>query len=412
MKKYLALGLCLLFAFSVCLTAVAEEPVVLHLVDINYENEATANMIHVFEEAHPGVKVEINHATNGSEEIVNALIASGQAPDVFETTPELYKQYGEYFYDWREDADVLSCWSEDVIDAVTLEDGTIYGLPTNSCKIGLIYNKDLLAAAGYEEIPLTMSGFEEMCDVIYEKTGTVPFAFAAAETWILSQMMDAYINTHEIPGRIGAEKFTSGEMKVSECSGVFSNFFRMMDIALKYTDGEKLLEYDWEYTCNLMANDKIAIISYGDWCGPVMLGYKADINLGMASYPTCEDEAKAVTPVSIEHTVFVFKDSKYFDLAKELAAFISATPEAAQFRAQYGVVSNNNYIGEVDQSVFNCVNIASAALESTGRCIDRTQSYCPPNFTKDAGEAIQGYLIGLYSEQEATDMVDAAWNQN
>ena len=45
----------------------------------------------------------------------------------------------------------------------------------------------------------------------------------------------------------------------------FDNYWRMMDVAKTCTEGESLLEYDWEYASNKLANGEVAIITYGDW---------------------------------------------------------------------------------------------------------------------------------------------------
>ena len=411
-KKLIAILICTILVLGV--TAFAEEKVTLHVVDINPDHDAYRAMIDAYNELYPNTVVETNHAVDDNAEVMSALMAANNAPNIFVATPEMTDVYGEYLYDWSQDEEILELFDRDYIDAIKEEDGAVYGLPNGCINVGLVYNKDVLSEAGYDAIPLTMSGFEKMCADVYEKTGVVPFVVSGHEGWMLNHMMDAYIITKEQPGRICAEKFNSGELKVSEASGHFNSFWRMLDIALEYTDGETMMEYDWEYTCNLLANGEVAIMTYGDWSYNAITKYDTGINLGFSSYPVSEDEAEAVTPTSVNQVAMLFKDVDHFEEAKALASFITGTKESAEYIiVGYGSVSCNKASAEVDPSLYNSLLGQSSEVAAAGRCVDRMQNYYPTiqgaDFMGDAGEAIQGYLIGLYSEEEATAMIDEAW---
>lgn len=413
MKKFFAVLMCVLMAMNFCAAFAEAEDVTLYVVDINTDHEAYDKMIAAFEAAHPGVKVETNHAVNDNAEIMSSLIAAGNTPNIFVSTPENTVIYAEYLYDWSQDADVLAQFDESYIAAVTEDDGAVYGLPNGCINVGLIYNADILAEAGYDSIPLTMSGFETMCADIYEKTGVVPFAVPGAEGWMLCHMMDAYIISKDQPGSVLETKFDSGEMKISEASD-FENYWKMMDIAKQYTDGETMLEYNWEYACSLLANGSVAIITYGDWAYNAVTSQNADINLGFSSYPVNEDENAAVTPTSVNQVALLFENVENVDLAKELAVFITATLESAEyFAVGYGSVSCNLASADVDGALYNSLLEQSKEVAAAGRCVDRMQNYYPKDqgvdFMSDAGDAVQGYLIGLYTAEEATAMIDAAW---
>ena len=416
MKKYMSLVLALIIALAMMTGAVSAlaEDVTLYVVDINADHETYAAMIDAFEAAHPGVKVETNHAVNDSAEVMSALIAAGNTPNVFVSTPEQVAVYGEYLYDWAEDTEALDLYTEEYIEAVTRSDGTIKGLPFGTINVGLVYNKDILAEAGYDSIPLTISGFEKMCADIDEKTGVVPFALATSSLFIPAQMLDAYIISKDLPGSAAGAKFDAGECKVSEANPNYSNFFRMMDVAKTYTDNETLGSYDWEYICNLMANGKVAVITYGDWSYNAITSFNADVNLGFSSYPVSEDEAEAVTPTSVNEPIMLFKDVENFELARELAMFLGGSAEAANYMAVgYGCVACAKAREEVDPALFNPLLLQAAQLAAEGRTVDRMQNYYPTaagaDFMGNAGAVIQGYVIGLYEEADAIAEIDTYW---
>ena len=390
--------------------------VTLHVVDINADNDEYNKAIDAFEAAHPGVKVETNHAVNDSQEVISSLIASNDIPDVIAATPEYGDVYKEFLYDWKDDADTLAQFKEGYVDSITEKDGSVLGLPCSCINVGLVYNKDILKEAGYDEIPLTISGFEQMCSDISEKTGVVPFIvpFETNSYFISAQMLDAYIITKDQPGSVCADKFNSGELKVSEASGNFSNFWKMMDIATKYTSGETLLEYDWEYACNLIANGKAAIMTYGDWAYNPITQFNADINLGFSSYPVSENADDSVTPTSVSQIAMLNKNSDNFDVAKELAIFLTTSPESAEYWVKgYGSVPCSKAADDLDSSYFNPLLQQSSKNATEGKCVDRLQNYYPTasgvDFMKDAADAIQGYVIGTYTSDEATEVIDDAW---
>ena len=413
MRKILAALLCALMLVTTFSVGAVAKEVTLYVVDINTDHEAYNAMIAAFEAAHPGVKVETNHAVNDSGAVMSALIASGDTPNIYVSTPENIGLYGsEKLYDWSQDTDVLAQFNPDFIKAVTGEDGTVLGLPNGCINVGLVYNKGLLAEAGYDSVPKTISGFEKMCEDVYAKTGVVPFTVSGYEGWMMCHMMDAYIVSKEQPGAVCAELFDTGAKKVSEASGNFANYWKMLDIAKKYTDGATMLEYDWEYTCNLLANGQVAMMTYGDWAYNAITKYETGIELGYSSYPVSEDETDTVAPTSVNQMALLFKDVENFELAKELAVFLTATKESAEyFAVGYGSVSCN--LAEMDTSLYNPLLQQAGEVAAAGYTIDRMQNYYPKDqgvdFMGDCGEAVQGYLIDLYTAEEATAMIDEAW---
>lgn len=417
MRKLLAMLLCALMILT-CASALAEEDytgITLHVVDINPDDKLYDEMIDAFIAAHPGIQVETTHAANGSGEVMASLISSGTLPNVFVTGAEQINVYTEYLYDWRDDTDVFEQFYDGYIESITSDDGSVYGLPNGSINVGLVYNKDVLAEAGYDSIPLTLDGFEQMCKDISEKTGAVPFICSAKNTWILTQMMDAYTVTRELPGKACAEKISSGEATVTTVSDHFDNYWRMMDVAKTYTEGESLLEYDWEYASNKLANGEVAIITYGDWCYKTVAQFNPDVKLGFSSYPVTNDEADAVTPTSTNQVALLFKDADNFELGKELAVFLTTSYESARYIVGgYGSVSCNKHSTEVDESLINDVLRQSSEIGSTtDRAVDRLQNYYPvdlnANYMAEAGEVVQGYLIGMYSVEEADAAIDELW---
>jgi len=73
-----------------------------------YGLDRYAELVKSFEEAHPGVKVEVQHASSDGMQLLNARINSNDTPDIMALqTGTTAANYYEFAYDWTEDAEVL-----------------------------------------------------------------------------------------------------------------------------------------------------------------------------------------------------------------------------------------------------------------------------------------------------------------
>jgi raffinose/stachyose/melibiose transport system substrate-binding protein len=139
-----------------------------------------------FEEAHPGVTVEVTGYQN--EELQRTLIPnalqSGDAPDVFQVWPG-----GEVRA--QAEAGYLRDLTEDAADTIAELGGTVkpwqvdgkqYALPFTFGIEGFWYNKDLFAEAGISAPPQTLPELEDANEKL-KAVGVAPIAVGAADTW-------------------------------------------------------------------------------------------------------------------------------------------------------------------------------------------------------------------------------------
>ena len=70
-------------------TAHAEENVTLNVFDAHaYGLEEYDEMVKAFEESHPGVTVDVQHAANDYDTLLQSRVNSGDTPDVFDAETE------------------------------------------------------------------------------------------------------------------------------------------------------------------------------------------------------------------------------------------------------------------------------------------------------------------------------------
>ena len=144
--------------------------------DFESRIDAMNQLIEQFEAENPGITVQQEtFPYDNYQEQVAASLPAGTGPDVV-----------QLFYGW------LPTWArggyveplpEQYFDAATLDSefvpmaqaakyrGEYYGLPTAVRSLALFYNKDKLAAAGYDAPPQTWAEFTEIAKALTEKRG-------------------------------------------------------------------------------------------------------------------------------------------------------------------------------------------------------------------------------------------------
>ncbi|MDR2872605.1 MAG: sugar ABC transporter substrate-binding protein [Xanthomonadaceae bacterium] len=175
----------LLLLIIVCLTGCmkGEEQRVVRFWAMGGEAEAAARLISDFEHENPGIRVEIQQIpwTSAHEKLLTAF-AAGKLPDVcplgntwipeFSTLGAL-EPLSSYLdassvIEWQDYFQGI--WDTNVVD------GQLQGIPWYVDTRLLFYRRDLLAAAGFEQPPLTWEEWERMMAAIKQKAGKDHYA--------------------------------------------------------------------------------------------------------------------------------------------------------------------------------------------------------------------------------------------
>lgn len=369
-----------------------------------YGLDEYAEMVAKFEEEHPGVKIEVQHAANDSKTLLQARINSGDIPDVFDVESGTAAQaYYEYAYDWTNDTDVTNLFHEDALATGKDADGKIMSLPWTYENMGLIYNKDLFEKAGITELPTTIDELEAAC-IKLDEAGITAFSLASQMNWVLGQLTTHFMMDKSIDATGVADAVKSGDLKFEDMPN-FKNLFRLLDLSVKYGPS-KPLEVDWEISENMIANNEAAIIHMGDWCQSTLDSFNPDANLAFLPVPVGDKADDTTLLSSCNWTYIVNKDSKNLDLAKEYAEYI-LTSEMGQYWMCEGV---------------GAVPAAKTDKEIKGRLANDAQKYvsdgltngwihtiAPNGYSDEVGPLIQGYISGDMTQEEVTKAIQEFW---
>ncbi|MDQ7903636.1 sugar ABC transporter substrate-binding protein [Phytohabitans sp. ZYX-F-186] len=177
MRAKLVTGVAAVVVVIVAVVAVAlasggsdDDPAAAHTVtwwSPNWDKEQAERLATEFEQQNPGTTVTIVETTwETMADKIRVALESGTAPDVItELTSRtgLYAAKGQLLdvSSWYTGSMARDDFLPSALDAVTL-DGKLYGVPFRWDGSALIYNKDMLAAAGYSTPPATWAEFETM----------------------------------------------------------------------------------------------------------------------------------------------------------------------------------------------------------------------------------------------------------
>ncbi|GMQ61939.1 ABC transporter substrate-binding protein [Vallitalea maricola] len=369
-----------------------------------YGLERYDELVKSFEESHPGVTVEVQHAPNDTNALLGARVSSNDIPDVFAIQVGSYAQsYYEFAYDWSNDKDVLDLFNQSALKTGLNSEGKIMSLPWTYENMGLLYNKDIFNAAGIDKLPQTLDELEQAC-IDIKAAGYIPFAISAKENWVLKQVATNFMMDKKLDAKGVVEAIDNGSLTFDTMPN-FKNLFRFLDLAVEYGPA-KPLEVDWETSENMLANGEAAIIHMGDWCQSTLDKFNPDANVGFLPFPVSDNPDDVTLLSSVSWTYIVNKDSDNIDLAKQYLQFILTSDE--------GIDWITNYIGSVPAAAGahkvkgKLANDAAAYIKA-GKTNGWIHSLMPTGFDTTLGPLMQSYMINGITVEESIKELEDDW---
>jgi multiple sugar transport system substrate-binding protein len=129
-------------------------------------------MQQAFTEANPSIEVQVQiEPWNGRENKMVAALAAGNPPNAVYLNPDFYPKFvnGEELVALDEfmDGDFRDDFLEGALSAVTYENKT-YGLPILTSAYTQAFNRDLVEAAGIEELPTDWISFRAAVEAVHD----------------------------------------------------------------------------------------------------------------------------------------------------------------------------------------------------------------------------------------------------
>ncbi len=197
--------------------------------------ELAANIyIDKFEEAHPGVTVEIiDQPVDAIHDLFKAANLTEEGPDVIGlwsgTATNEYKNYLLNLNDYMTEEDFANYTGLNLCKVDFKADGTVQALPYNLTTYNVFYNKDLFAKADItdDQLPETWDEFLAVCDKL-KAAGVQPLlvgdSSGESTTWVTSEFMGDLVGPEKIVD-FGTDALPYSSEEYKQALTTWSNLF-------------------------------------------------------------------------------------------------------------------------------------------------------------------------------------------
>jgi raffinose/stachyose/melibiose transport system substrate-binding protein len=180
------------------------------------------DIIPVFEESHPGIKVEYAPVdTNDYNAAIQSQVESGTGPDLIMCRPfDVNRQWiASGYFDPLSDLEAIGSFSDVALTAWTDDAGVPFCVPVASVLAGFYYNKAIFDELGLE-IPESQAEFADVLDAIADDGTYAPLALGSADGWQLSYNLLYQVGPNYWHGEDGRLGLIDGSKKVTDADFV------------------------------------------------------------------------------------------------------------------------------------------------------------------------------------------------
>lgn len=277
-----------------------------------------------------GIKTEIVSVGEEIETQLKIRMASNDMPDLWVTHGWSLMRYKDFLTDLSGES-----WVSDISEAaagvITDTDGSLYVLPVSVALSCIIYNKDVVEAAGVDPYKLyTWADFEAACDQV-RAAGYDPIIMGAKDSGNAGGLINSiglgFFCPEDSPYHGYLSQFVDGSANLAEA------FDPIYDMMIKWVDADY-------FNTDFLTMDTIGIkqtLGAGTGAFAVRtstfvggaLGYYPDARLGLMPYPALEEGGKLSCAVGEGTCLGIWKDTEHMDAAKTLLEWLAKPENAA-----------------------------------------------------------------------------------
>ena len=293
-----------------------------HITMIQYKPEAVKAFEKIeekFNAAHDDIHLDIE-SPNEAMTVLKTRLIREDYPDIVGIGGDInYSNFldAELFADIS-DLDVMNTIKPAYLqidkDLEFIPQEGIYAVPYAANAAGILYNKDMFDANGWE-IPQTWSEFTELCETI-KATGTNPLYFGYKDTWTCLAPWNALavgLAPADVCSRVNSSDttFKAEYREVADKIKVLLDYAEPNPYAYSYNDA-----------CTAFARGESAMYPIGSYAVPQILSVNPDMNIDSFPFPANENEADNVLNSGIDLQFSVMKESKNKEAAYEVLRFL------------------------------------------------------------------------------------------
>lgn len=277
-----------------------------------------------------GIDVTIYNGGDDYESAMKTRMSSGDLPDMWVTHGWSLIRYSEYMMDLSDQS-----WVEKIDaglkDVISNDDGELFILPITQAVAAIMYNKDVLTAAGVDASSIrTWDDFDAACKAVSEKTDAAPIEICLGDgydSYSLEVIWPTlYSNSDVVDNVADSLKDGSYDWNADGQEGfqMLSDWYNAGYFNEDYVSGQK------DDICKAMANGEGAFALYSTEMIPSVLAYNESANIGILPVPAKEESGASYfgTGEGNFSCFGIWKDTEYADECKQLLEYL-AKPEIA-----------------------------------------------------------------------------------
>ncbi len=325
-----------------------------------YRDESTAYLAQLAERftEETGIHVELHVAAN--EDDVRPLFqVQDDSVDVYTMPNWSIDEWAAYAqsYCTLEEAEGLY---GDYALSMPQKDGQIYSImPARAYNQAVVYNEEVIKAAGYDEIPATLDEFNKMCEAV-KAMGVTPISLHRVENWPLATVSDfaGYV--------AGDANIFTESLKIDNPFSPENPFGKTIKMYTQWkADGffEPEVYTDFGVAMDSVAYGKAAMMLFGSWVVPQIQGRvpegKDPSIIKFAPAPDFGAGRYVLSAPASNWSISKFSKNK-----EASRAFIEFISEDAQFIADMGFIANKKEIEPVIPDLYSIID----SMVEDGEC--------------------------------------------
>lgn len=359
-------------------------------------------LVQLYKEVKPNVDIKVEIIGADYDKILQTRVSTDEVPDIFLSGPyNTNETYSSISYDLQ---------NEEFIQDVTIgseywaSNGELTAVPINTQVWGIIYNKDIFKKVGITELPETLEELEDVCRRIRE-AGYTPFAQGYKSDYVRAQLMGFPYSVDE-----NYEEAISQIVNKEKELKDFDFIYKILDgveLIGKYSQ-ENPFDDDFAAAATKVGMGEAAMTTNGDWIVENIMKANPDCNIGLMALPLSNDpdDTKIYTCDAVG--LHVSKSSKNLDAVLEFIDWMITSEEGKSWMANdmkslspiKGVVPEGSSVLEDALGYMGTGNTGGFA----------TYSY-PSNLGNGLNVAIDKFLLGEISKEEAVEEMNAVWSE-
>lgn len=303
--------------------------------------DAMKAVIAAFEDAHPGVSVEVRDAPENYQQVTATQLTGGTAPDVIQVFPGTGNNLSVKIAGDKgllldvSDADWAAAVPESSRDLLTTDDGALVAVPMTFSSIGGIYNQGALDELGLTA-PTTWTEVLQFCADATE-AGKVAYGLGLSDTWttqLIPYALTATLVYADDPDFAQHQVEGGATFADSPWQTAMEQYVEMNEAGC-FNDSPNGTPYS-EVQDAVRSGDTLATVSVAAENATIATGGPDDLELTYAALPATDDPADTFLSATTGPSFAVNAATEKTDLAEEFLAFLAEPETQVAYADRYG----------------------------------------------------------------------------